>query len=130
MLVNGDEVQIGKFRWCSDRTQARRDDGVSARERPIAPRWPGCHGPRPATTGFSYVTISVSDSGAEGLVTPPRAYRVGGSPHTTAHGCDLITAQRDHYLPLKATGPATAQPDGELPPFGSPYIALYRDFAP
>jgi len=33
-----------------------------------------------------------------------------------------LTAQRDHYLPLKVIrAELDAQPDGELPPFGSPY---------
>src|SRR5262249_40182594 len=34
----------------------------------------------------------------------------------------ILTAQRDHYLPLKVIrAQLDAQPDGELPPFGSPY---------
>ena len=60
----------------------------------------------------------------KGLVTPQRA--ASGYRRFTAYDCArlrfILTAQRDHYLPLKVIrAQLDAQPDGELPPFGSPY---------
>lgn len=74
---------------------------------------------------FPDVTISkIRFLEAEGLVMPRRA-----SSHRrfTAYDCArlrfILTAQRDHYLPLKVIrAQLDAQPDGELPPFGSPYV--------
>jgi DNA-binding transcriptional MerR regulator len=70
---------------------------------------------------FPDVTISkIRFLEAEGLVTPQRA--ASGYRRFTAYDCArlrfILTAQRDHYLPLKVI---RAQFDGELPPFGSPY---------
>src|ERR1700753_2926444 len=61
---------------------------------------------------------------AEGLVTPQRA--ASGYRRFTAYDCArlrfILTAQRDHYLPLKVIrAQLDAQPDGELPPCGSSY---------
>ena len=61
---------------------------------------------------------------AEGLVTPRRA--ASGYRRFTAYDCArlrfILTAQRDHYLPLKVIrAQLDAQPDGELPPIGTPY---------
>src|SRR5947209_1637525 len=61
---------------------------------------------------------------SEGLVTPQRA--ASGYRRFTAYDCArlrfILTAQRDHYLPLKVIrSQLDALPDGELPPFGSPY---------
>jgi len=61
---------------------------------------------------------------AEGLVTPQRA--ASGYRRFTAYDCArlrfILTAQRDHYLPLKVIkAQLDAQPDGELPDSGSPY---------
>jgi DNA-binding transcriptional MerR regulator len=74
---------------------------------------------------FPDVTISkLRFLEAEGLVTPQRA--ASGYRRFTAYDCArlrfILTAQRDHYLPLKVIrAQLDAQPDGELPPFGSPY---------
>jgi DNA-binding transcriptional MerR regulator len=74
---------------------------------------------------FPDVTISkIRFLEAEGLVTPQRA--ASGYRRFTAYDCArlrfILTAQRDHYLPLKVIRTQlNAQPDGELPPFGSPY---------
>ncbi|KZS61852.1 MerR family transcriptional regulator [Mycobacterium kansasii] len=74
---------------------------------------------------FPDVTISkIRFLEAEGLVTPQRA--ASGYRRFTAYDCArlrfILTAQRDHYLPLKVIrAHLDAQPDGELPPFGSPY---------
>lgn len=75
---------------------------------------------------FPDVTISkIRFLEAEGLVTPRRA--ASGYRRFTAYDCArlrfILTAQRDHYLPLKVIrAQLDAQPDGELPPFGSPYV--------
>jgi len=74
---------------------------------------------------FPDVTISkIRFLEAEGLVTPQRA--ASGYRRFTAYDCArlrfILTAQRDHYLPLKVIrAELDAQPDGELPPIGSPY---------
>ena len=74
---------------------------------------------------FPDVTISkIRFLEAEGLVTPRRA--ASGYRRFTAYDCArlrfILTAQRDHYLPLKVIrAQLDAQPDGELPPIGSPY---------
>jgi DNA-binding transcriptional MerR regulator len=74
---------------------------------------------------FPDVTISkIRFLEAEGLVTPQRA--ASGYRRFTAHDCArlrfILTAQRDHYLPLKVIrSQLDALPDGELPASGSPY---------
>jgi DNA-binding transcriptional MerR regulator len=74
---------------------------------------------------FPDVTISkIRFLEAEGLVTPQRA--ASGYRRFTAYDCArlrfILTAQRDHYLPLKVIrAQLDAQPDGELPAIGSPY---------
>ncbi|CAM2857215.1 MerR family transcriptional regulator [Mycobacterium intermedium] len=74
---------------------------------------------------FPDVTISkIRFLEAEGLVTPQRA--ASGYRRFTAYDCArlrfILTAQRDHYLPLKVIrAQLDAQPDGELPPSASPY---------
>ncbi|SPM36705.1 MerR family transcriptional regulator [Mycobacterium rhizamassiliense] len=74
---------------------------------------------------FPDVTISkIRFLEAEGLVTPQRA--ASGYRRFTAYDCArlrfILTAQRDHYLPLKVIrSQLDAQPDGELPAVGSPY---------
>jgi DNA-binding transcriptional MerR regulator len=74
---------------------------------------------------FPDVTISkIRFLEAEGLVTPQRA--ASGYRRFTAYDCArlrfILTAQRDHYLPLKVIrAQLDAQPDGELPTGGSPY---------
>jgi DNA-binding transcriptional MerR regulator len=74
---------------------------------------------------FPDVTISkIRFLEAEGLVTPRRA--ASGYRRFTAYDCArlrfILTAQRDHYLPLKVIrAQLDALPDGELPPIGSPY---------
>ncbi len=74
---------------------------------------------------FPDVTISkIRFLEAEGLVTPQRA--ASGYRRFTAYDCArlrfILTAQRDHYLPLKVIrAQLEAQPDGELPAVGSPY---------
>ncbi|BBZ44127.1 transcriptional regulator FtsR [Mycobacterium parmense] len=76
---------------------------------------------------FPDVTISkIRFLEAEGLVTPQRA--ASGYRRFTAYDCArlrfILTAQRDHYLPLKVIrAQLDAQPDGELPPSGSSYRA-------
>ncbi len=68
---------------------------------------------------FPDVTISkIRFLEAEGLVTPQRA--ASGYRRFTAYDCArlryVLTAQRDHYLPLKVIkSQLDAQPDGELP---------------
>jgi DNA-binding transcriptional MerR regulator len=74
---------------------------------------------------FPDVTISkIRFLEAEGLVTPQRA--ASGYRRFTAYDCArlrfILTAQRDHYLPLKVIkAQLDALPDGELPLAGSPY---------
>jgi DNA-binding transcriptional MerR regulator len=74
---------------------------------------------------FPDVTISkIRFLEAEGLVTPQRA--ASGYRRFTAYDCArlhfILTAQRDHYLPLKVIrAQLDAQPYGELPAIGSPY---------
>ena len=74
---------------------------------------------------FPDVTISkIRFLEAEGLVTPQRA--ASGYRRFTAYDCArlrfILTAQRDHYLPLKVIrAQLDAQPDGELPQAGSAY---------
>ena len=74
---------------------------------------------------FPDVTISkIRFLEAEGLVTPQRT--ASGYRRFTAYDCArlrfILTAQRDHYLPLKVIkAQLDAQPDGELPDAGSPY---------
>jgi DNA-binding transcriptional MerR regulator len=74
---------------------------------------------------FPDITISkIRFLEAEGLVTPQRA--ASGYRRFTAYDCArlrfILTAQRDHYLPLKVIkAQLDAQPDGELPPSASPY---------
>ncbi len=74
---------------------------------------------------FPDVTISkIRFLEAEGLVTPHRA--ASGYRRFSAYDCArlrfILTAQRDHYLPLKVIkARLDAQPDGELPVSGSPY---------
>ena len=69
---------------------------------------------------FPDVTISkIRFLEAEGLVTPQRS--PSGYRRFTAYDCArlrfVLTAQRDHYLPLKVIkAELDAQPDGELPP--------------
>ena len=76
---------------------------------------------------FPDVTISkIRFLEAEGLVTPQRA--ASGYRRFTAYDCArlrfILTAQRDHYLPLKVIrAQLDAQPDGELP---ASAIALRR----
>src|SRR6187401_2248919 len=72
---------------------------------------------------FPDVTISkIRFLEAEGLVTPERT--ASGYRRFTAYDCArlrfILTAQRDHYLPLKVI---KAQLDGELPHNVSPYGA-------
>lgn len=75
---------------------------------------------------FPDVTISkIRFLEAEGLVTPQRA--ASGYRRFTAYDCArlrfILTAQRDQYLPLKVIkAQLDAQPDGELPESGSPYV--------
>ncbi len=74
---------------------------------------------------FPDVTISkIRFLEAEGLVTPQRA--ASGYRRFSAYDCArlryILTAQRDHYLPLKVIkAQLDAQPDGELPSTGTPY---------
>ncbi|CAA0107185.1 putative HTH-type transcriptional regulator [Mycolicibacterium vanbaalenii] len=76
---------------------------------------------------FPDVTISkIRFLEAEGLVTPERT--ASGYRRFTAYDCArlrfILTAQRDHYLPLKVIkAQLDAQPDGELPQAGSGYLA-------
>ena len=74
---------------------------------------------------FPDVTISkIRFLEAEGLVTPERTG--SGYRRFTAYDCArlrfILTAQRDHYLPLKVIkAQLDARPDGALPHAGSPY---------
>lgn len=74
---------------------------------------------------FPDVTISkIRFLEAEGLVTPERT--ASGYRRFTAYDCArlrfILTAQRDHYLPLKVIkAQLDAQPDGELPDSMSSY---------
>ena len=74
---------------------------------------------------FSDVTISkIRFLEAEGLVTPERTG--SGYRRFTAYDCArlrfILTAQRDHYLPLKVIkAQLDARPDSGLPQAGSPY---------
>lgn len=74
---------------------------------------------------FPDVTISkIRFLEAEGLVTPQRSG--SGYRRFTAYDCArlrfILTAQRDHYLPLKVIkAQLDAQSDGALPANGSPY---------
>jgi DNA-binding transcriptional MerR regulator len=74
---------------------------------------------------FPDVTISkIRFLEAEGLVTPERS--ASGYRRFTAYDCArlrfILTAQRDHYLPLKVIKAQLDDlPDGELPHAGSPY---------
>ncbi|MBX7455197.1 MerR family DNA-binding transcriptional regulator [Mycolicibacterium sp. 3033] len=74
---------------------------------------------------FPDVTISkIRFLEAEGLVTPQRT--ASGYRRFTAYDCArlrfILTAQRDHYLPLKVIkSQLDAQPDGELPHSPSSY---------
>jgi DNA-binding transcriptional MerR regulator len=74
---------------------------------------------------FPDITISkIRFLEAEGLVTPQRA--TSGYRRFSAYDCArlrfILTAQRDHYLPLKVIkARLDAQPDGALPLSGSPY---------
>ncbi|OFJ51612.1 transcriptional regulator FtsR [Mycolicibacterium grossiae] len=76
---------------------------------------------------FPDVTISkIRFLEAEGLVTPERTR--AGYRRFTAYDCArlrfVLTAQRDHYLPLKVIkAQLDAHPDGELPSIGSAYAA-------
>jgi len=76
---------------------------------------------------FPDVTISkIRFLEAEGLVTPQRS--PSGYRRFTAYDCArlrfVLTAQRDHYLPLKVIkSQLDAQPDGELPGDVSSYPA-------
>src|ERR1700716_3726554 len=86
---------------------------------------------------FPDVTISkIRFLEAEGLVTPQRA--ASGYRRFTAYDCArlrfILTAQRDHYLPLKVIkAQLDNQPDGELPEtagFASPAPRLVTVAAP
>src|SRR6185436_4455488 len=72
---------------------------------------------------FPDVTISkIRFLEAEGLVTPQRT--ASGYRRFTAYDCArlrfILTAQRDHYLPLKVIkAQLDSQPDGALPETGS-----------
>jgi DNA-binding transcriptional MerR regulator len=76
---------------------------------------------------FPDVTISkIRFLEAEGLVMPERT--PSGYRRFTAYDCArlrfILTAQRDHYLPLKVIkAQLDEQPDGELPAMGSAYAA-------
>lgn len=76
---------------------------------------------------FPDVTISkIRFLEAEGLLTPQRS--PSGYRRFTAYDCArlrfVLTAQRDNYLPLKVIKTQLdAQPDGELPEYGSAYPA-------
>ncbi|BBY30085.1 MerR family transcriptional regulator [Mycolicibacterium sediminis] len=76
---------------------------------------------------FPDVTISkIRFLETEGLVTPERT--PSGYRRFTAYDCArlrfVLTAQRDHYLPLKVIkAQLDEQPDGELPAIGSAYVA-------
>jgi DNA-binding transcriptional MerR regulator len=74
---------------------------------------------------FPDVTISkIRFLEAEGLVTPQRSG--SGYRRFTAYDCArlrfILTAQRDHYLPLKVIkAQLDSQPDGALPEAGTSY---------
>jgi DNA-binding transcriptional MerR regulator len=74
---------------------------------------------------FPDVTISkIRFLEAEGLVTPQRSG--SGYRRFTAYDCArlrfILTAQRDHYLPLKVIkAQLDSQPDGAIPETGSAY---------
>ncbi|MBS4729761.1 MerR family transcriptional regulator [Mycobacterium sp. SM1] len=74
---------------------------------------------------FPDITVSkIRFLEAEGLLTPQRS--ASGYRRFSAYDCArlrfILTAQRDHYLPLKVIkAQLDAQPDGELPPTGSSY---------
>ena len=74
---------------------------------------------------FPDVTISkIRFLEAEGLVTPERT--ASGYRRFTAYDCArlrfILTAQRDHYLPLKVIkAQLDSHPDGELPQSGTAY---------
>ena len=74
---------------------------------------------------FPDVTISkIRFLEAEGLVAPQRSG--SGYRRFTAYDCArlrfILTAQRDHYLPLKVIkAQLDSQPDGQLPASGSAY---------
>ncbi|MGC2652394.1 MAG: MerR family transcriptional regulator [Mycobacterium sp.] len=74
---------------------------------------------------FPDVTISkIRFLESEGLVTPQRA--ASGYRRFTAYDCArlryILSAQRDHYLPLKVIkAQLDGRPDGELPTSGSAY---------
>ena len=85
---------------------------------------------------FPDVTISkIRFLEAEGLVTPQRS--ASGYRRFTAYDCArlryVLTAQRDHYLPLKVIkAHLDAQPDGELPEaagfaFAAPRLVTVAD---
>jgi len=84
---------------------------------------------------FPDVTISkIRFLEAEGLVTPERT--ASGYRRFTAYDCArlrfILTAQRDHYLPLKVIkSQLDAQPDGELPQsvssYGTPRLVPVSD---
>jgi len=87
---------------------------------------------------FPDVTISkIRFLEAEGLVTPQRSG--SGYRRFTAYDCArlrfILTAQRDHYLPLKVIkAQLDAAPDGQLPQARSPYsvprlVQVNQDFA-
>ena len=75
--------------------------------------------------GFPDVTISkIRFLESEGLVSPERT--ASGYRRFTAYDCArlrfILTAQRDHYLPLKVIrAQLESHSDGELPMYGSPY---------
>ncbi len=81
---------------------------------------------------FPDVTISkIRFLEAEGLVTPERSG--SGYRRFTAYDCArlrfILTAQRDHYLPLKVIkAQLDAQSDGELPP--PDLLTPYRVWCP
>lgn len=87
---------------------------------------------------FPDVTISkIRFLEAEGLVTPQRT--ASGYRRFTAYDCArlrfILTAQRDHYLPLKVIkNQLDAQPDGELPQtvssYGTPRLVPVSEDAP
>lgn len=84
---------------------------------------------------FPDVTISkIRFLEAEGLVTPERT--ASGYRRFTAYDCArlrfILTAQRDHYLPLKVIkAQLDAQPDGALPQsvssYGTPRLVPVSD---
>jgi DNA-binding transcriptional MerR regulator len=87
---------------------------------------------------FPDVTISkIRFLEAEGLVTPERT--ASGYRRFTAYDCArlrfILTAQRDHYLPLKVIkNQLDAQPDGELPQsvssYGTPRLVPVSEDSP